>query len=46
MRFEWDEEKRLSNMAKHGFDFIHAARLFDGGPGSTLSLPVAGSTGF
>jgi uncharacterized protein len=30
MRFEWDEQKRLSNMAKHGFDFIHAARLFDG----------------
>jgi uncharacterized DUF497 family protein len=30
MRFEWDEEKRLSNMPKHGFDFIHAARLFDG----------------
>jgi len=44
MRFEWDEEKRLSNIAKHGFDFIRAARLFDGRPeldaqsGSTLSL--------
>jgi uncharacterized DUF497 family protein len=25
-----DEEKRLWNMAKHGFDFIHAARLFHG----------------
>ena len=32
MRFEWDEEKRLSNIAKHGFDFIRAARLFDGRP--------------
>jgi uncharacterized DUF497 family protein len=30
MRFEWDEEKRLPNIAKHGFDFIHAARPFDG----------------
>jgi hypothetical protein len=38
MRFESDEEKRLSNIAKHGFDFIGAARLFDGRPGSTLSL--------
>jgi uncharacterized DUF497 family protein len=26
MHFEWDEEKRLSNIAKHGFDFIRAAR--------------------
>jgi len=32
MRFEWDEEKRLSNVAKHGSDFIRAARLFDGRP--------------
>jgi uncharacterized DUF497 family protein len=32
MRFEWDEKKRLSNIAKHGFDFIRAARLFDGRP--------------
>ena len=52
MRFEWDEEKRLSNIAKHGFDFIRAARLFDGKPGldaqsgSTLSLPVDGRQDF
>jgi uncharacterized DUF497 family protein len=32
LRFEWDEKKRLSNSAKHGFDFIRAARLFDGRP--------------
>jgi uncharacterized DUF497 family protein len=32
MGFEWDEEKRLSNIAKHGFDFIRAARLFGGRP--------------
>jgi uncharacterized DUF497 family protein len=33
MRFEWDEGKRPSNIATHGFDFIRAARLFDGRPG-------------
>ncbi|HET9659069.1 MAG TPA: BrnT family toxin [Thermomicrobiales bacterium] len=30
MRFEWDEEKRQSNIAKHGIDFSRAALLFDG----------------
>ncbi len=30
MRFEWDEEKRLANIEKHGFDFIWARQLFDG----------------
>jgi len=28
--FEWDEEKRLSNIAKHGFDFIGVETVFDG----------------
>jgi hypothetical protein len=32
MRFEWDQDKRQSNIEKHGFDFIRAARLFDGRP--------------
>jgi uncharacterized protein len=27
---EWDEKKRISNLAKHGFDFADAARVFDG----------------
>jgi uncharacterized DUF497 family protein len=27
---EWDEKKRLSNLAKHGIDFLDAARVFDG----------------
>ncbi len=27
MDFEWDEAKRLSNLAKHGFDFADAAKL-------------------
>jgi uncharacterized DUF497 family protein len=30
MRFEWDEQKRLSNIAKHGIDFLLASELFDG----------------
>jgi uncharacterized DUF497 family protein len=30
MRFEWDEERRQSNIEKHGIDFIRATRLFDG----------------
>lgn len=29
MKFEWDEEKRLVNMAKHGVDFSDACRLFE-----------------
>lgn len=30
MTFEWDENKRLSNISKHGFDFIDAWQLFEG----------------
>ncbi len=30
--FEWDEAKRLSNLAKHGLDFIDVQVLFDGRP--------------
>jgi uncharacterized DUF497 family protein len=26
----WDERKRASNLAKHGVDFVAAARIFDG----------------
>jgi hypothetical protein len=28
--FEWDEGKRQRNLAKHGVDFVRAARIFDG----------------
>lgn len=28
--FEWDEEKRTKNIAKHGIDFLTACELFDG----------------
>ena len=32
MEFEWDEEKRLSNIRKHGIDFSRARLLFDDRP--------------
>ena len=30
MAFQWDERKRLRNIAKHGFDFVQADGLFEG----------------
>ena len=27
--FEWDEDKRLSNLAKHGVDFRRAVQIFE-----------------
>ena len=30
MRFEWDERKRLSNLAKHGVDFADLEPVFAG----------------
>jgi uncharacterized protein len=30
MRFEWDERKRLVNLAKHGLDFLDADLIFRG----------------
>lgn len=29
MEFEWDENKRQTNIAKHGIDFIDAQKIFD-----------------
>lgn len=29
MKFEWDERKNGINLAKHGFDFADAFRIFD-----------------
>lgn len=29
MKFEWDENKRELNLAKHGVDFLDAAYIFD-----------------
>lgn len=30
MDFEWNEEKRRTNLAKHGVDIFDAALIFDG----------------
>ena len=30
VKLEWDETKRRPNLAKHGFDFADAKRLFEG----------------
>ncbi|VXD23309.1 conserved hypothetical protein [Planktothrix serta PCC 8927] len=30
MEFEWDEEKRLTNLRKHGIDFIDVPIVFEG----------------
>jgi len=30
MGAEWDEAKRLSNLTKHGIDFVDAEAVFDG----------------
>jgi uncharacterized DUF497 family protein len=37
--FEWDEDKRLNNAAKHGIDFLTACALFDGRPVYTFATP-------
>ncbi len=29
MRFEWDEQKRKTNIRKHGFDFRDAWKVFN-----------------
>jgi uncharacterized DUF497 family protein len=28
MKFEWDENKRIANIKKHGIDFVAACRLW------------------
>ena len=30
MKFEWDENKRLINLRKHGFDFADVWQVFEG----------------
>lgn len=30
LTFEWDENKRISTLEKHGLDFIDAVKIFDG----------------
>ena len=38
-QFEWDEEKRRQNLAKHGIDFPRAALVFDGRQAVMLYSP-------
>lgn len=30
MEFEWDEDKRLANVRKHGIDFLDVVTVFEG----------------
>ena len=39
MEFEWDSQKRKSNLKKHGVDFVAAARMLRSGP--HLTAPEA-----
>jgi uncharacterized protein len=39
MNFEWDEQKRRSNIGKHGFDFLSAKHFFDGRPRRDFDSP-------
>jgi uncharacterized DUF497 family protein len=39
MEFEWDENKRQANIAKHGIDFIAASAVFNGSPTITFASP-------
>ncbi len=34
MDFEWDEDKRLANLRKHGVDFVDVPAIFDGDTGN------------
>jgi uncharacterized protein len=38
MRFEWDEQKRLENLRKHGIDFVDAKEIWQG---TVLEVPSA-----
>jgi uncharacterized DUF497 family protein len=46
MDFEWDENKRATNLAEHGLDLIDATPLFDGRPVFTYPSPRHGEERF
>jgi len=46
VEFEWDEAKRLSNIAKHDIDFFRARALFDGRPLLDFSSDRSGEQRF
>jgi uncharacterized DUF497 family protein len=37
--FEWDDNKRQQNVAKHNIDFLRAALVFDGRPAVMIYSP-------
>jgi uncharacterized DUF497 family protein len=39
VKFEWDERNRLSNIEKHGVDFVSAVEIFDGRPSRDIASP-------
>jgi uncharacterized DUF497 family protein len=41
MQFEWDEDKRQSNLTKHGIDFLRARVRFDRRPGTQTQSSYA-----
>jgi uncharacterized DUF497 family protein len=44
--FEWDEDKRLTNVTKHQIDFADARALFDGRPVVVAYTRVEGELRF
>ncbi len=42
MDFEWDEQKLLSNIEKHGFDFVDVVEIFEG---NHLTAPASTKQG-
>jgi uncharacterized DUF497 family protein len=40
LSFEWDEDKRRVNLAKHDIDFLRARSIFDGRPRVDIDSPV------
>ena len=46
MEFEWDENKRAANLAKHGLDLLRGIVLFDGRPRYTYASPRRGEQRF
>jgi uncharacterized DUF497 family protein len=42
MRFQWHEAKRLSNIKKHGFDFLDVGTVFSNSPAVFTAKTVSG----
>lgn len=46
MDYEWDENKRLANLQKHGLDLLRGSALFDGRPTYVYPSPRYGEQRF